>query len=82
MVKNPPANAGNGKETDTVELLNINMYIWTSLLAQPVKNLPAMWGTWVGKIPWASAVGSATGSGTLKSFWAGAGVSTGPKATS
>ena len=30
------------KETDTVELLNINMYIWTSLLAQPVKNLSAM----------------------------------------
>lgn len=30
----------------------------------------------------ASAVGSATGSGTLKSFWAGAGASTGPKATS
>ena len=23
-----------------------------SLVAQLVKNLPAMWGTWVGKIPW------------------------------
>ena len=30
------------KEMDTVELLNINMYIWTSLLAQTVKNLSAM----------------------------------------
>lgn len=28
----------------------------------------------------ASAVGSATGSGTLKLFWAGAGASTGPTA--
>ena len=27
-------------------------YPWASLVAQPVKNLPAMWETWVGKIPW------------------------------
>ena len=31
-------------------------YSWTSLVAQLVKNLPAMWETWfnpwVGKIPW------------------------------
>ena len=31
-------------------------YSWTSLVAQLVKNLPAMWKTWVnpwvGKIPW------------------------------
>ena len=25
---------------------------WASLVAQLVKNLPAMWETWVGKIPW------------------------------
>ena len=25
---------------------------WTSLVAQLVKNLPAMWETWVGKILW------------------------------
>ena len=25
---------------------------WPSLLAQSGKNLPAMWETWVGKIPW------------------------------
>ena len=31
-------------------------YSWASLMAQLVKNLPAMWKTWfdpwVGKIPW------------------------------
>ena len=25
---------------------------WASLVAQLVKNLPAIWETWVGKIPW------------------------------
>ena len=27
-------------------------YSWASLVAQLVKNLPAMWETWVGKISW------------------------------
>ena len=27
-------------------------YSWASLVAQLVKNLPAVWETWVGKIPW------------------------------
>ena len=27
-------------------------YSWASLVAQTVKNPPAMWETWVGKIPW------------------------------
>ena len=27
-------------------------YSWASVLAQMVKNLSAMWETWVGKIPW------------------------------
>ena len=27
-------------------------YSWISLVAQLVKNPPAMWETWVGKIPW------------------------------
>ena len=27
-------------------------YSWAFLVAQLVKNLPAMWETWVGKIPW------------------------------
>ena len=29
-------------------------YTWASLVAQLVKNLPAMWDPWVGKIPWRS----------------------------
>ena len=28
---------------------------YTSLVAQTVKNLPAMWEAWVGKIPWRRA---------------------------
>ena len=27
---------------------------WASLVAQLVRNLPAMWESWVGKIPWRS----------------------------
>ena len=27
-------------------------YSWAFLVAQLVKNLPAMWETWVGKFPW------------------------------
>ena len=26
--------------------------LWASLLAQMVKNLPAMWGTWVRSLSW------------------------------
>ena len=29
-----------------------HQYSWASLVAQLVKNLPEMWETWVGKIPW------------------------------
>ena len=27
-------------------------YLWASLVSQTVKNPPAMWEAWVGKIPW------------------------------
>ena len=30
-------------------------YSWASLMAQLVKNPPAMWEIWVGKIPWRTA---------------------------
>ena len=30
-------------------------FSWASLVAQMVKNLPAMWEPWVGKIPWRRA---------------------------
>ena len=34
-------------------------YSWSSLVAQPVKNMPAVWrpgfNTWMGKMPWRRA---------------------------
>ena len=30
-------------------------YSWAPLVAQAVKNLPAVWETWVRKIPWRKA---------------------------
>ena len=27
-------------------------YMWTSLVAQAVKNSPALWETWVGSLGW------------------------------
>ena len=35
-------------------------YSWTSLVAQVVKNLPAMWETWVQSLGWADALEKAT----------------------
>ena len=29
-----------------------NIYLWVSLVAQLVKNLPAMWETWVQSLSW------------------------------
>ena len=37
----PPQEKGGSKK-----------YLWTSLVVQRLKHLPAMWETWVGKIPW------------------------------
>ena len=53
MVKNPPANAGDmGSIPDLGRFPgegsgNPLQYSWASLVAQLVKNLPAMWETWV-----------------------------------
>ena len=62
MVKNPPANAGDpglipGSGRSTGEGIDYPLlYAWASLVAQLVKNSPAMQETgfdpWVGKIPW------------------------------
>ena len=41
-----------GDRTWLVKLLRMNR---ASLVVQTVKNLPAMWETWVGKIPWRRA---------------------------
>ena len=42
-------------------------YSWASLVAQLVKNLPAMWETWVRSLSWEDPLekGKATQSGTL-----------------
>ena len=34
---------------------------WASLLAQLVKNLPAMWETWVGSLDWEDSPGEGKG---------------------
>ena len=42
-------------------------YSWASLVAQQVKNLPAMWGTWVRSLGWEDPLekGKATHSSIL-----------------
>ena len=44
-----------------------SMYIWTSLVAQTIKNLPAMWESWVQSLGWEDSLeeGMATHSGIL-----------------
>ena len=37
------------------------VYSWASLLAQLVKNLPAMWETWVGSLDWEDSPGEGKG---------------------
>ena len=46
---------------------NLNVYNWASLVAQLVKNLPAMWETWVRSLGWEGPLekGKATHSSIL-----------------
>ena len=44
-------------------------YSWASLVAQLVKNLPAMWETWVWSLSWEDPLEK--GKGTHSSFWPG-----------
>ena len=68
MVKNSPANAGDVRDVNAIPGLGRSpgegigcplQYSWTSLVAQMVKNPPAMQETWfdpwVWKIPWRRA---------------------------
>ena len=56
--KESACNAGDlssipGSETSTGEGIGYPLqYSWASLVAQPVKNLPAMWETWVSSLGW------------------------------
>ena len=56
VIKNPPANAGDTRDTGSIPgsgrspgggLGNPLQYSWTSLVVQLVKNLPAMQEAWV-----------------------------------
>ena len=58
LVKNLACNAGDpgsipGLGRSTGKRIGYPLqYSWASLVAHLVKKPPAMWGTWVGKIPW------------------------------
>ena len=76
MVKNPSANAGHVRDTGSVPGLGRSpgegigyplQYSWASLVAQLVKNLPAMWETWVQSLGWEDPLekGKATHSSIL-----------------
>ena len=61
MVKNPFAIAEEVRDRCSIPGLGSSpeegiayplLYSWVFLVAQMVKNPPAMWKTWVGKIPW------------------------------
>ena len=61
MVKNPPANARDTKDTSSIpgpgrstgEGIGYPLpYSWASRMAQLVKNLPVMWETWVLSLGW------------------------------
>ena len=47
----PGSIPGSGKSTGEGIGYQL-LYSWASLVAQLVKNLPAVWETWVRKIPW------------------------------
>ena len=61
MVKNPSANAGDIRDTGLIPgpgrspgggHCNPLQYSWAFLMAQTVKNLPAMQDTWVQSLVW------------------------------
>ena len=46
-------------------------YLWVSLVAQLVKNPPAMWETWVQSLGWEKAPGEGKGYLPTPVFWPG-----------
>ena len=61
VVKNPPANTGDLRDTSTIPgsgrfpgggIGHPFQYSLASLVAQIVKNPPAMWDTWVKSLGW------------------------------
>ena len=63
--KNSPSNAGDTRDTSLIPGLGKSLgegigyplhYSWASLVAQMVKNLPAMRETWVQSLSWEDAL--------------------------
>ena len=61
LVKNLPATAGDARDKGSISWSgrspgvgngNLLQYSWAFLVAQLVKNMPAMWGTWVRSLDW------------------------------
>ena len=53
LLKASVASANLGSDRPCLEkLVSTSPRSWASLVAQQVKNPPAMWEPWVGKIPW------------------------------
>ena len=65
VVKNPAASAGDRRDTGSIPGSGRSpgegigypfQYSWASQVAQLVKNLPAMWETWVLSLGWKDAL--------------------------
>ena len=58
MVKNLPVNAGDKSlilglgRSPRERIGNPPQYSWASLVAQMIKNLPAVWETWIRSLGW------------------------------
>ena len=63
----PPINHWTSREILDIKYLTVIMAAWASLVAQLVKNLPAMWETWVRSLGWEDPLekGKATHSSIL-----------------
>ena len=67
-VRDPSLISGSGRYTG--EGIGYPLqYSWASLVAQLVKNLPAMWETWVQSLGWEDPLGK--GKATTLVFWPG-----------
>ena len=65
----PPINHWTSREILDIKYLTVIMAAWASLVAQLVKNLPAMWETWVRSLGWEDPLEKETV--THPVFWPG-----------
>ena len=64
-----PVNHWTSREILDIKYLTVIMAAWASLVAQLVKNPPAMWETWVRSLGWEDPL--AKGKATHPVFWPG-----------